>query len=411
LGQCPGRDGKNAPESAFKGVEERLAITPVSILVALNPKGFRTALQKSLKLYFIDTESQLQLKRIGATASQDASVPSQPPAIACGFQTARPLVPILADFFRRLYMSVFVQPVASQPVCRRQRPRRGFTLIELLVVMAITAVLIALLAPAVQQAREAARRSQCSNNLRQIGIAIHTYHDAFQMFPRGDLDGTYCESSRIRGFCRTSSRARTTLCTTSIWLTRIRRTCRLFRSESTCMSAPLRSSARDVTRTGCDANFRAPGTYAVSSGSGNQYGTNATGDPNNGAITNSGSDTTKIETIYDGTSTTLLAGESAWNFPDYLFSSGPCAGQVRWGFTYWSSPYPLATLFTTQGPFNPQKRDGDSTRLGNFRSDHAGGVVNMLYCDGSARFLSDTIDHGLLDAMATRDSGDEVVGE
>ena len=65
--------------------------------------------------------------------------------------------------------------------------RRGFTLIELLVVIAIIAILIALLLPAVQQAREAARRTQCRNNMHQIGVALHNYHDTHRVLPPGQI--------------------------------------------------------------------------------------------------------------------------------------------------------------------------------------------------------------------------------
>jgi prepilin-type N-terminal cleavage/methylation domain-containing protein len=288
-------------------------------------------------------------------------------------------------------------------------PRAAFTLVELLVVIAIIGILISLLLPAVQAAREAGRRTQCSNNLKQIGLAVHGYHDAYNRLPPAWTTSISYESgfAHILPYLEQSSAydlydfslGNSDPVNQKVVAQRI--------SEFIC---PTCFFARQVPIAGCDANDRAPGTYAFSSGSDDPW---ASVVPHNGAIVaykinDPATPATKFSSILDGTTNTFLSGESHWGFQDYLFTSGPCTGQVRGGFTMWSSPYPLSTVFSTKGVFNPRTMSGDSTRLANFRSSHPGGV-NMGICDGSVRFFQDKISATILNAMATRKGGETVV--
>ncbi len=123
----------------------------------------------------------------------------------------------------------------------------GFTLIELLVVIAIIAVLIAFLLPAVQAAREAARRLQCVNNLKQFGIAIHNYHDSIGSMPPGQLEGTdwadWSGHTMLLPYLE-QGRSTTPLISTgrdpesTLPILRNLRTRQRFGPQSTCSSAP-----------------------------------------------------------------------------------------------------------------------------------------------------------------------------
>ena len=313
---------------------------------------------------------------------------------------------------------------------RRSRfDRAGFTLIELLVVVAIIAILVSLLLPAVQQAREAARVTQCKNNLKQTALAVHNYHSTYRTFPTansaGDGGGPY-----RGGFFPTFSGGSLF---TQI-MPQLDRASEFDRydfdlpnddpynravSGQRVPTFPCPTAAMPRQVPGCeDDKGRAPGTYAVNIGSKdyNQYwsfyGLPAPDLDGPIVYTDAAQNRTSFASLRDGSTQTLLVGETAYNLPDYLFSSrgaADCAGTARYSFTYWAVPYPGATACTTEYGFNPRDEAGDGAFDPNwtrtFRSDHAAGV-NFAVADGSVQFLADGVDAGVLDALATRAGGE-----
>ena len=309
--------------------------------------------------------------------------------------------------------------------------RRGFTLIELLVVIAIIAILIGLLLPAVQKVREAAGRMKCSNQLKQLGLALHMCHDATQTLPpsyqnRPDLpSGTFYRWSALAAL------------TPYLEQTALHNQLNLGASlyEFTGTAVLPRAANAPWVKTAvllflCPSDPRAtvepdwaPTSYLVDVGSG---GTAADGVFYVDAKV-------KLTDITDGTSNTGMMSESglgsgtnqavprpfdvrtvmAWSTASTL-GDAACAGysgrEDRNG--RWADGAPLYTGFDHHYPPNSPTSDCTTRGGGNWkapRSYHTGGV-NFLLADGSVRFLRDNVTAPTWLALGTR-SGGEVPGD
>ena len=266
---------------------------------------------------------------------------------------------------------------------RRSLFRRGFTLIELLVVIAIIAILIALLLPAVQQAREAARRTQCKNNLMQLGIAMHNYEMSFEMMPSGTVNLTGPIRNLEEGYHMG-------------WLVQLLPSIEqagLFGNINFNESAyaPANSGPRAISI----ATFQCPSDNRQLLGSSSYAGCFGGDDVaidvnNNGLLfLNSG---VGYQEIRDGASNTILAGEKIIpaGFKDLGWMSGTMATLRNTGVAInagWDIGGPRTTR---NGSMAPLPAPSDTATSG-YSSQHTGGA-QFVFADGSVRFLSENID-------------------
>jgi prepilin-type N-terminal cleavage/methylation domain-containing protein/prepilin-type processing-associated H-X9-DG protein len=348
--------------------------------------------------------------------------------------------------------------------------RKGFTLIELLVVIAIIAVLISLLLPAVQSAREAARRAQCVNNLKQIGLGLHNYESSNSSFPPAGestnfnngaaltvttgpatqfVDGDYSAMARILTYMEGSAQYNALNFSVGYWDASGAN----YTGASAVISVFLCPSAARVNeqRDGADP------ADTVSKTLGTGYGYTDYGptcytdiDPNGIAAyptptatpyRNKGSradgllhaSMTRIGEITDGTSNTILIGEDAgrderFESPYTMISAGgdlrglgpydPTAKRRYWRWVEPDSAYGVSgqpnnkfrpmnelTAYVTGGPLGTKGNNaGANDELFSF---HPGGV-NVLFGDGSVRFLKDTVAVTTLRALVTPKGGEVV---
>jgi prepilin-type N-terminal cleavage/methylation domain-containing protein/prepilin-type processing-associated H-X9-DG protein len=299
-------------------------------------------------------------------------------------------------------------------------PVRGFSLVELLVVIAIIGVLVSLLLPAIQAAREAARNMSCKNNLKQIGIAIHLYHDSEKRLPPARMNDSGFNGTFLIVLPYLEEGASEDRFTDNIGYQNSAMNKEVSNTRMPMYLCPSMVLPREVPdpNPGCN-EYGAPGSYAVSTGSEICFvvpDMNEAPPPHNGAIIHPSYGPTTIPKISttDGASNTLLVGEMNYGLKNLYWSSCKPAQTVKGGETRWAVGYPGVTWASTAAPLNSTALSTIQhllfhTEYESFRSDHPGGV-NFVFVDGSVRFLSDEISHTTLKALATR-AGGEIISD
>lgn len=283
--------------------------------------------------------------------------------------------------------------------------RRAFTLIELLVVIAIIAILIGLLLPAVQKVRASADRTACSNNLKQVGLALQMHHNEFGYFPRNVEGPSFSPFTSMLPYldqdviAQRYDRTKPPEDPVNLSLTKL---------PLPTFTCPAMVLPQVLPQTGYASYVTCTGSvYLWAHTNEAVYG------KHNGIF--APAQTITAELVPDGLSNTIAVGEAGFQMKNYFDASGGFIG----GNTSWPVGYPTFSYASTYVPLNtklwvPQSDSTWRERSGwtAFRSDHLGGA-NFVFGDGSVRFITDSINYQggvAYKAIASR-NGSESVSE